>query len=192
MLERAKAPAFGYGVASVFFAIFSTLLWIRFGKVPMMVAFPEVFSLAAFVPVLFYFIAHAPREKAGKIAGIASCVIWVVGIGLAFLIPPKSSFIYIPDALLMFGFFPLLFLWRFSWPWLVFGVLNFGIGILLQVIEYSPDNLFPADLLGPKHHLAEYHPAIDWWLTGLLATGYGVCRLIKNVYLMIRKKRSAA
>ena len=192
MRERAKTPAFSYGAASVFFAIFSGLLWIRFCKVPMMIAFPEIFSLAALVPVLFYFIATAPREKAGKIAGISSCVTWLLGIGLAFLIPPASSFIYVPDALLMFGFFPLLFLWRFSWTWLVFGALNFGIGILLQVIQYSPDNLFPADLLTPKHHLAEYHPAIDWWLTGVLATGYGVCRLVKNLYLLIRKTRSAA
>lgn len=193
MLERAKTPAFGYGAASVFFAIFAGLLWMRFGSTPLMAAFPQVFALAATIPILFYVIATVPREKAGKLAGLSSCVIWVVGIALAFVIPPKSTFIYVPDALLMFGFFPLLFLWRFSWPWLVFGVLNIGIGILLQVIEYSPDNLFPAELLKPKHHLAEYHPAIDWWLTGVLATGYGVVRLVKNIYLMLRRKaRSAA
>jgi hypothetical protein len=102
-------------------------------------------------------------------------------------------FIYVPDVMLMFGFFPLLFLWRFSWTWLIFGVLNIGIGLLLQVIEYSPDNLFPPDLLTPKHHLAQFHPPIVWWLTGFLAVLVGSVRLIKNIYLMVRRKtRSAA
>jgi hypothetical protein len=148
------------------------------------------FGSAAAVLLIFYFLSVLQRGKARQIGGIVSCVIWVAGIALAFMIPPKSPFIYIPDTMLLLGFFPLLFLWKYSWPWIVFGLLNIGIGILLQVIEYSPDNLFPADLLKPKHHLAQYHPATVWWFTGLIATLFGFGRLTKNIVVMIRRKNS--
>lgn len=154
-----------------------------------MVAYPQMLLLLAVMPILFYLISSMPRPAARQFVGVASCLIWILGIGLAFVIPPSSNFIYVPDALLMFGFFPLLYLWKYSWPWLVFGLLNLGIGVLLMVIEYSPDNLFPANLLKPKHHLADYHPAVVWYITGLFAALFGAGRMIKNIYKLIARRK---
>jgi hypothetical protein len=185
-----KPAAIAFGSASVILAAIAMLLWPRFTTHPM-IAFPQMTLLLSAVPIIFYFISQAPKPRSGQIAGIASCAIWVMGIGLAFLVPPGSPYIYVPDMLLMLGFYPLLFFWRFSWTWIIFGILNFGIGILLMVIQYSPDNLFPPELLKPKHHLADYHPAVIWTTTGIVAFAFGIGRLAKNLYLMIRKKREA-
>lgn len=187
--EDSKKQLLGFGFATAAFVLTGAILAFRLTTKPMN-AFPQMILLAASMPICFYIMTVAPRDKAKRVGGILSCVIWVVGIALAFVIPPSSNFIYIPDAMLMMGFYPLLYLWKYSIPWLAFGVLNFGIGILLMVIEYSPDNMFPADLLKPKHHLAEYHPAVVWWVTGVFSTSFGIGRLIKNIVLMIRKKSS--
>lgn len=191
MTEQDKAPnkvaLIGFAVPTVLLATVGAVLWFKHSSKPM-VAYPEMLFLLALMPVLFYLIGSMPRSSARQFVGMTSCVIWILGIGLAFVIPPESNFIYVPDALLMLGFFPLLYLWKYSWPWLVFGLLNLGIGILLMVIEYSPDNLFPADLLKPKHHLADYHPAVVWYTTGVFATMFGVGRMIKNIYKMIARR----
>ena len=184
MPDRNQRYMIGFGCTTAVLLLFAWLI----RPLP---AFSEAIALTAMMPALFYFLTVSDRGKAKKIGGIASCVIWITGIGLAFLIPPKSPWIYVPDTLLLLGFFPLLYLWRFSWPWIVFGLLNVGIGILLQVIEYSEDTLFPADLLKPKHHLAEYHPATVWWFSGIIATMFGVGRLIKNLVEIIRRKKPA-
>lgn len=182
-----RAAKLGFGAAALIMAVIGLFWWTKMPSGPM-AAFPQIFMLSATMPVLFYFLTVLPRPTAKKTAGIISCVIWIVGIGLAFLIPPTSAYINVPDAMLMIGFFPLLFVWKYSWPWIVFGILNFGIGILLMVIQYSPDNLFPADLLKPKHHLADYHPATVWYVTGFLATAFGIGRLVKNIVLMIQRR----
>jgi hypothetical protein len=191
MLKTVRSPEFAFGAATALCAVLALSSYLRFDQRPM-VALGEIFAMLALLPPLFYFQTTKERGMAKRIAGTASCILWVLGIGLAFVIPPASRFIYVPDALLMLGFFPLLYLWKYSWPWLVFGALNIGIGFLLMVIDYSPDNLFPKDLLAPKHHLGQYHPAIVWYTTGLLAALFGTGRLIKNIYFMIRKARSAA
>ncbi len=46
--------------------------------------------------------------SASKIAGIVSAVLWIVGFALAFVVPSTSPFMWVPDALLLIGFFPLL------------------------------------------------------------------------------------
>lgn len=181
-----NAAKVGCGSATAILGALTIFFWSLFPEKPM-IAYPQMLGLLTLMPPIFYFI-FAAGKNANKLTGIASCVIWVIGIALAFAIPPSSKFIYIPDGMLMLGFFPLLFLWRFSWPWIVFGILNFGIGILLMVIQYSPDNLFPADLLKPKHHLAEYHPAEVWLITGMIATAFGFGRLFKNIYRMIETR----
>jgi hypothetical protein len=191
MPDRPGKAEWAFGGATAVLAILALAICLRFAKPPM-IAFGEILAITTVVPPLFYVMTTQPRSLAKRVGGIASCVIWLIGIALTFMIPPHSQFIFIPDAMLMLGFFPLLYMWKYSWPWLLFGVLNFGIGILLMVIEFSPDNLFPPELLGPKHHLGDYHPPIVWTTTGIIATTFGAGRLIKNVYLMIRKARSAA
>ncbi len=128
------------------------------------------------------------RSAAGRIAAVASALLWTGGILLAFCLPPSSSAIWVPDALLLAGFVPLLFFWRWSWPWLVFGLFNIGIGFLLQVIEYLPDSHFPADLVRAKKHLADYHEPFTWMVIGLLASLYGLGRLLKNIVLWAYKR----
>lgn len=190
MLDRLRSPKFAFGVATAVLVLLAAQLYSRFPEGPL-AACGQILGLMATMPPLFYFMTERP-QAAKKIGGIASAVIWIVGIALAFVVPSTSKFIFVPDALLLLGFFPLLYLWKYSIPWLVFGALNFGIGILLLVIQLSDDSLFPKDLLPPKHHLAQYHPPIVWYVTGTIAFIFGAGRLIKNVYLMIRKARSAA
>jgi hypothetical protein len=190
MPEQLRKPEVGFGLATVVFAVIGVVLCIRFPEPPML-GYGGIIALTSLMPVLFYFM-HRKQSHAKQMAGLASLIIWVGGIGLAFVIPKTSKFIFVPDALLMLGFFPLLYLWKYSIPWIVFGALNFGIGILLLVIQFSPDNLFPPELLTPKHHLADYHPSVVWYCTGMMALAFGICRLAKNLYLMMRKARSAA
>lgn len=123
------------------------------------------------------------KSRKAKIAGIVSCVLWVAGFGLAFVIPPGSPFIWVPDTLLLLGFVPLLLLWRFSWPWIVFGLFNFGIGFVLLLLDCLPDSVFPAELHAGKHHLSQYHDWRTWQLCGLLSFVYGTGRMTKNIVL---------
>ncbi len=126
-----------------------------------------------------------PRVSRKKVATISSCVLWVLSIILSFTVPSTSSLIWLPDATLLVGFFPLLFVWSPSWPWLVFGVCNLGIGFLLLMFSCIPDDPFPQALRTGKHHLADFHRWEIWILLGGLATTYGGVRLSKNIVHMI-------
>lgn len=123
-----------------------------------------------------------------KVGAIASCALWVLSIALSFTIPPSSNLIWLPDAILLVGFFPLLFVWSPSWPWIVFGLFNLSIGFFINIIFCLPDDPFPVQLRSGKHHLTEFHPWQPWMLIGLLATIYGFGRLTKNIVLMVLAK----
>jgi hypothetical protein len=151
-------------------------------------AVPEVLLVITLSLPLLAWQSVADSRRRAKIAGLGSCAIWVLGIIVSLIIKPDNELIYIPDALLLTGFVPLLYAWRFSWPWLVFGGFNFAIGIFLQLLAYIPDHFFPADLVYWKHHLAEYHPPIAWWIFGLFTIMFGVARLAKN---LVKKARSS-
>lgn len=131
------------------------------------------------------------KSQSGKIAGIASCILWVLGFALAFVIPPTNALIWVPDTLLLVGFLPLLFVWRFSWPWLVFGLFNVFIGFVLLTVGYVPDSEFPADVIKVKHHLQEYHPPLVWMIFGALTFLYGLIRLSKNIFKWYAAKAKA-
>jgi hypothetical protein len=124
-----------------------------------------------------------PKSRKAKVAGILSCVLWVLGFALAFVIPPTSPFIWVPDTLLLTGFLPLLFIWRFSWPWILFGLFNCGIGFILLFIEYIPDSAFPAEIAKGKQHLVQYHNWMAWIIFAVLTFIYGVIRMGKNIVL---------
>lgn len=162
-------------------------------KVPVnseLYAFAELTLLLACFPPLFWWMSNSRHGK--KIGAIASALFWCLGILLAFVIKPNSPFIPIPDALLLLGFLPLLFIWRFSFPWIIFGLFNLGIGILLQTIEYLPNDHFPPELLPPKQHLAEYHKPLSWLIVGLVSSLFGLVRFGKNVanWINSRPKKS--
>ncbi|HEY9791560.1 MAG TPA: hypothetical protein V6D22_14250 [Candidatus Obscuribacterales bacterium] len=163
--------------------------WFFYSKIPHtheLMVVPEVVLLLALVLPILAAQTLVPA-RAALISGIGSCVVWVAGIIASFVIKPGSNVIYIPDALLLLGFVPLFYHWRFSWPWFVFGAFNFGIGVFLQAIRYIDDGLFPPPLVVAKHHLSEYHPSITWWIIGLLAIMFGSCRLSKNLWKRCRR-----
>lgn len=131
------------------------------------------------------------RDTGGrKIAAVLSTVLWMVGFFLAFVISPKSPYIWVPDTLLLLGFFPLLLVWKPAWPWLVFGVCNLFIGFVLEVAKYLPDAELPSEMRLVRAHLAEYHSANSWMFIGLVALIYGVIRLIKGWLRWINSKRA--
>lgn len=87
--------------------------------------------------------------------GLIAIFFWVLSLILAFKIPPGSRYIWVPDALLLFGFYPLLIGSRARWLWLVFGVLNIIIGWHLAMSTVIPDaNFAPYHLVEIKQHLA--------------------------------------
>jgi hypothetical protein len=176
-----------FGISIAIGAFITAFLFRCIPRENSLMSVPEITLLiTATLPILLWQSLSAPGV-ARKICAIASCVIWMAGIGVAFIFKPDSNMIYVPDALMLLGFVPLLYAWRFSWPWLVFGAINFGIGVFLEAIKYIPDSYFPKDLWPPKHHLAEYHPSITWWVFGGLALLFGTVRLVKNLIKMARR-----
>jgi hypothetical protein len=177
----------GFGIGMAIGAFVTGFLFNCIPHENSLTSVPEVTLLiTATMPILLWQ-SLSPPGAARKISAIASCIIWIAGIGVAFLIKPGTNLIYVPDALMLLGFVPLLYAWRFSWPWLVFGAINFGIGVFLQAIAFIPDSYFPQNLWPPKHHLAEYHPSITWWVFGGFALTFGIVRLFKNLSKLARR-----
>lgn len=131
------------------------------------------------------------RIGKGRIATIIACALWLLSIVLSFAIPPNSPLIWIPDSILLAGFLPLLFLKRWSWTWIIFGILNMGIGFLLLTIEVMPDVPpppelpLPPELVVAKHHLKDYHPSWSWMIIGALCTIYGSAQALVNIGILI-------
>ncbi len=115
-------------------------------------------------------------------------IFWILGFALAFVIPAKSKFIFLPDALLLIGFWPFLWQWRFSLPWIIFGVLNMGIGFILQISEYLPNEKFTHEMILAKEHLANQHSPITWIVVGFVSTVFGLIRFFKNTILWVARK----
>lgn len=158
------------------------------------------------------------KMTASKIAGIVSAVLWIVGFALAFVIPADNPLIWIPDALLLIGFFPLLFFWKPSWPWLVFGILNVVIGFVLLVGTFIPVDTLTGEMKKAREqltaqnspyasvfsetstaqmaqvhtHLVKQHSPWTWMLIGVFSTGYGLVRMIKNIVKWAAKKKTGS
>ena len=158
------------------------------------------------------------RMTASKIAGIVSAVLWIVGFALAFVIPADNQLIWIPDALLLIGFFPLLFFWKPSWPWLVFGILNVIIGFVLLVGTFIPVDTLTGEMKKAREqltaqnspyasvfsetstaqmaqvhtHLVKQHSPWTWMLIGVFSTVYGLVRMIKNIFKWAAKKKTGS
>lgn len=163
--------------------------------------------------------SEAAEEKkplsASKIAGIVSAVLWILGFALAFVVPASSPYMWVPDALLLIGFFPLLIFWKPSWPWLVFGVLNVVIGFILLVATFIPVDTLTTEMAKAREqltqakspyasvfsatateqmahvhtHLAKQHSPWTWMVVGIISIAYGVVRMIKNMIKWAAAKR---
>ena len=163
------------------------------------------------------------QKKSGmgaKVAGIVSTLMWVLGFALAFVIPKESKLIWVPDAMLLIGFWPLLYAWRPGWPSVVFGVLNILIGVSLEIMAFLPDTAFTEglssvrvvlaqqhsplaalsdtdlarQLVAVRNHMTEQHSALAWTLIGIVSTIFGVIRMIRHLirWLRDRKMKSTA
>ncbi len=158
------------------------------------------------------------KMSASKIAGIVSAVLWIVGFALAFVIPADNPFMWVPDAMLLIGFFPLLFFWKPSWPWLVFGILNVVIGFVLLVGTFIPVDTLTTEMKKAREqlteqkspyasvfsesstqqmahvhtHLVKQHSPWTWMLVGVFSTIYGIVRMIKNTIKWAAKKKTGA
>ena len=152
---------------------------------------PQFFLLLTLVTPLLLWQSLSSAATSKRISVIGSAVIWVLGILAAFAFKPPSPFISISDGMLLLGFFPLLYLWRFSLPWIFFGAFNLAIGIFLLLLTLLNDSYFPQQLWVPKHHLAEFHPYMMWLLAGAASLLFGVLRLAKNMIFMALRMRTA-
>jgi hypothetical protein len=132
------------------------------------------------------------KTRAAKIAGIISTVMWIAGFLIMPVLPKGSAWMWTSDLLLLLGFFPLLFVWKPGWPWVIFGLLNVGIGFILLIGFYIPDKAqhFNKEQMVMLDHLAVYHSPFTWMVVGIIATVYGVIRMIKNLVKFILKKRT--
>lgn len=123
-----------------------------------------------------------------KIAGILAIFLWLLSIGLSFAIPPGSELIWVPDAVLLLGFFPLLWICPYSLVWIAFGILTAFIGFFLLLLTNIPTSSLPAETHKVKEHLAEYHPSWSWMLLGVLGTAGGVVKLFLNLIKRLRRQ----
>jgi hypothetical protein len=138
-----------------------------------------------------------PGKKSGigkGFASILSAVLWTLGFFLAFVFPPNSPWIWLPDTLLLLGFFPLLLIWNPAWPWIAFGVLNVMIGFVLEVAKYLPDDKLPGEMPLVREHLAEFHVPWVWFIVGAVSVVYGIFRRVKGltIWFMSRRKQKGS
>lgn len=117
-----------------------------------------------------------------------SCIIWVVGIILAFIIPAHSALIWLPDALLLIGFGPCLYQWKQHWFTLFFGLANTFIGMFLLVLEYLPADKFPGQAGQMRDHLISMHSAYTWMIIGVLSAIWGLVGCLIWLALVIKRK----
>lgn len=161
-------------------------------------------------------IAEADKpESGGKWATFSSAVLWIVGFVILFIVPADSPYVWVSDALLLLGFFPLLILWKPSWPWLVFGVLNVVIGFVLLVATYLPVESLTSEMAKARQqlvetkspyaavfseasaaqmahvhtHVVKQHSPWTWMILGVISTVYGLIRMIKNTIKWIAQKK---
>ncbi|MBX9669767.1 MAG: hypothetical protein K2X93_19240 [Candidatus Obscuribacterales bacterium] len=140
-----------------------------------------------------------------KIAGALSTVLWIGGFVLPFVLPSTSRFVWLSDTLLLIGFWPLLFVYRTGWTWVVFGVLNILLGFGLELVHWLmlsiPDTFWTPDKAafkpmfeGMAEHIRVMHPFLPWMLIGAVSAVYGVFRIVKTIiiWLFKRYKKSRA
>jgi hypothetical protein len=127
------------------------------------------------------------KSKRTLWATIASTALWLVSIIAAFQIKPENPLIWLPDALLLLGFFPLLILWRQGWLTFLFGLSNAFIGLFLLVLKYLESDKFTGQMLSMKEHLVDYHNPWSWLLVGLVAFIWGAIQISISLGRLILK-----
>lgn len=130
------------------------------------------------------------RPNQGKFSAIVSAVLWTLGFGLCFVLPPSSNLSWIADFFLLLGFFPLLWFYPAGWTWLIFGICNFGIGCVLEIGYHLPDDCLPPAVRTARLMMMSTHPSMVWMALGLVCTLFGAFRMIKNTILFFAKRKA--
>jgi hypothetical protein len=131
-----------------------------------------------------------PAGKKLRAVTISSTVLWVLSIVLAFVIKPGDRLAFVPDALLLLGFFPLLFYWRRSWLTFLFGLFNAFIGFFLLILQFLPDEKFTGPMQLMRNHLLSMHFYWTWIILGLVALIYGVVGMLLSLVRWVLSKRA--
>lgn len=138
---------------------------------------------------------NAANKNASLAATIASVVLWSLSLILAFMIPARNALLWLPDALLLGGFLPLLWLWRVHWFTLLFGLFNTFIGFFLLVFANLMEDDAVLAKLTPQvkaagMHLVTMHSAWTWMIVGVLSSLWGLFGCLYWLYRFINSKRS--
>ncbi len=128
-----------------------------------------------------------------KIAGLVSTIFWVIAFLLLFIFKEGDKNVWISDALMLTGFWPVLFVYRAGWTWFIFGILNMAIGFILEVARQLPPDIYTKaqlsnEMLLAKEHVLTMHPCMPWIIIGFLSALFGLFRIIKTVFFWSRKK----
>ncbi|MBZ0188177.1 MAG: hypothetical protein K8F91_18150 [Candidatus Obscuribacterales bacterium] len=143
------------------------------------------------------------KSRRTRLAGIIAAVLWTTGLLVLIILPANHALIWTSDALLLLGFWPLLFVYRAGWTWLVFGILNTFIGFVLLTASFLSESdlkeafakLPPsqADLSGiffaTREHILSAHPSWTWMIIGIISLLYGLFRIGKTLVRSILKSR---
>lgn len=126
-----------------------------------------------------------PRTKTQEILNWTATIIWIWGFALAFIIPPKTKYIWVPDTMLLLGFWPILWQWKLSLAWIIFGILNVFIGYILQFSNYVPTEKMTQAMLLAREHIINQHSPLAWILVGAVSVVFGVLNLAKNLLMCL-------
>lgn len=134
----------------------------------------------------------AELKRSTKIGTISSTVLWLIGFVLLFVFKPGDQLVFLSDTFLLIGFWPLLYIWKAGWPWIVFGCLNMFIGFFLELSKFLPTEVMTPDMLQAyeqaKEHMISMHPCLVWILIGALSILFGLFRVTKTVWRFCRSK----
>jgi hypothetical protein len=140
-------------------------------------------------------VTSEPKKKGSKsVYTLLAIGMWVIGIGLGFVIPVNSPQIWLPDALLLLGFWPFLCQLKARWLWIVFGLFNLFIGLTLETVKFLPDTCFSFDpkVLAVKIHLAQYHEPFAWMWIGFISALIGFVRVaIASIAWILRRLKKS-
>jgi len=128
------------------------------------------------------------KSKASLVATILSTLLWLLSIVLAFQIPAGGKLIWLPDSLLLAGFFPLLMLWKQSWLTLLFGIFNGLIGFFLLMLVNLESEKFVGQVLAMKEHLISMHSPWAWMTVSLIAIVWGALACMIDLIKLIRRR----